>query len=89
MTQEHRNKLIRNRVALIQDLDAEAVLDHLIQGRVLTSEMAEEIQIQATRTRKAGGLLDMIPTRGDRAFALFCAALQETGQAHLAHLLEQ
>ncbi|XP_077628356.1 death domain-containing protein CRADD isoform X1 [Crocuta crocuta] len=53
------------------------VLQYLYQEGVLTENHVEEIKAQATGLRKTMLLLDILPSRGPRAFDVFLESLQE------------
>ena len=90
MTDENRKRLIRNRVLLARDLTIEgtSLLDFLVQEGVLSENMMEEVASGKTRYEQVKKLLDIIPRRSNDAFSIFCSALRETEQDHLAEALE-
>ncbi|KAB0392484.1 hypothetical protein E2I00_017190, partial [Balaenoptera physalus] len=53
------------------------VLQYLYQEGVLTESHVQEIKAQATGLRKTMLLLDILPTRGPKAFDAFLDSLQE------------
>ncbi|XP_078657015.1 uncharacterized protein LOC144903076 [Branchiostoma floridae x Branchiostoma belcheri] len=89
MSEARRTLLRRNHPTIYQELDATSVLGHLYQEGVLTGEMREEIlaipeERRHDRTRR---LLDLILQGDDRAFTVFCKALEHAGYPHLKQLL--
>lgn len=88
MDKKHRDLLRKNRMALVQDLEATHLLNFLYQEKGLTENDVETIKAQKTRTARAEKLLDLLPRRGPNAFDVFCRALADTdGQHHLLDLL--
>lgn len=89
MEKKHRELLRRNRVALVQDLDAKQLLNYIWQEGILTDNDVETIKVESTRNARAEKLLDIIPRRGPKAFDVFCEALNgNEGQRHLVFLLK-
>lgn len=89
MEKKHRDLLRKNRLALIQDLEATQLLNFLLQEGGLTESDVEIIKAQPTRTAKAEKLLDTLPRRGPKSFDVFYRALSTTdGQSHLVDLLK-
>ena len=88
MTAGHKQKLIQNRVRLIEDLEVAQVIPFLIQFGVLDDRMVEEVVRHPVRQDQVTALLDLVPRRGDEAFGIFCGALRHVNQAWLADLLE-
>ncbi|CAH1243937.1 Hypp7170 [Branchiostoma lanceolatum] len=91
MSEHHRNVIRKKYVPLSRDLEARYVMPHLYQEDVLMQEMMEDLDaIPDERcSYKARKLLDLIMTRGDRAFGVFKQALEESGYKHLAELLKE
>lgn len=81
MDDKHRNILRHNRSAVSRDLEPTKILPQLAD----VLDVQDEAKIRAKETRKEASyaLLDMLPRRGQRAFALFMEALRKK-QPHLA-----
>jgi len=46
MSKEHRDRLLKNRVALVKDMQiGEELLSHLMRDGILTSNMKERIEV--------------------------------------------
>ena len=89
MDERHKELLIKNRVRLVEDLDALPLLDYLCQEAILSGEEVDLITAQPTRASQTRKLLDILPTRGPQAFDTFCRALERTNvQRHLVTLLK-
>lgn len=86
MNHEDKLKLQRNRTAIVKDLDVNSVLDQLDQDGILTSDDRERIMAEKTAQDRCRFLLDMLPSRGPRAFSCFRKSLQRD-TAWLAALL--
>ncbi|CAH1243938.1 Hypp7171 [Branchiostoma lanceolatum] len=91
MSDRHRDVIRKKYIPLSRDLKSQHVLNCLYQEKVLTEEMMEDLAAIPDQRRgyKARKLLDLIMTRGDRAFGVFKQALEESGYRHLAELLEE
>lgn len=69
--------LRRHRVAILDDLYVDYVVDNLIAKDVLQPEHMDRINDQATRKDKARLLLDLLPTLGPKAYPEFIDSLHE------------
>ncbi|KAG7520153.1 caspase-9 [Solea senegalensis] len=88
MEEKHKQILQRNRIYLVTDMNPKDLYDGLIEKRVFTHDMIDEIKSAGTRRDQARQLVRDLETRGSRAFPLFLECLQETGQQNLAELLQ-
>ncbi|XP_059189262.1 caspase-9 [Centropristis striata] len=88
MEETHKKILLRNRTNLVENLDPSILYDGLIEKRVFTQDMIDEIKSSGTRRAQARQLVQDLATRGSRAFPLFLQCLQETEQHSLAELLQ-
>ncbi|XP_071985554.1 caspase-2 [Engystomops pustulosus] len=88
MQDHHKEALIKLRVRLIEEMVADELMEHLVSKKVLTPYMQEKIQSKGVSFRQNSALLDMLPKRGPEAFSIFCTALRDTDQEHLARQLE-
>ncbi|XP_078576043.1 uncharacterized protein LOC144861846 isoform X1 [Branchiostoma floridae x Branchiostoma japonicum] len=88
MSEHHKLILRHNRRIIVENLNVTSVLDYLFQEDVLTDEMMQTIgAIPEQRTNeRVRELLDILPSRGDRAFGVFCQAL-DNGYGYLADIL--
>ena len=89
MEKKHRDLLRRNRVTLVQDLEALRLLNYLFQEGTLSENDLDTVKAEKTRSAQAEKLLDILPRRGKKAFDVFCHALENTdGQGHLVDILK-
>ncbi|XP_003978524.2 caspase-9 [Takifugu rubripes] len=88
MEERHKKILQRNRTNLVGELDPSSLYDGLIEKRVFTHDMIDEIKSSGTRRDQARQLIRDLETRGSRAFPLFLECLQETGHHTLVELLQ-
>nr|CAB3227789.1 caspase-2 [Phallusia mammillata] len=88
MDPSHRLLLNAHRVQLLKDLDADEVLQILVSKQILNDRLVDRIQSKPTQFDKNVEFLTLLAKRGPAAFSLFVAALNETGQVHLAQLFE-
>ncbi|CAH1243939.1 CRADD [Branchiostoma lanceolatum] len=91
MSENHRELLKKKYVPLTRDLHANHVIPYLYQEGVLTEEMKERLDAipDEMRHKKSRLLLDLLPTRGDKAFEVFKTALDAFGFPFLAKLLDE
>ncbi|XP_035699861.1 uncharacterized protein LOC118432409 [Branchiostoma floridae] len=91
MSDSHRDLLRKKYVPLSRDLHPNHVIPYLYQEDVLTEEMKQRLDAipDEMRKKKSRLLLDMLPSRGDKAFDIFKTALDEGGFPFLAKLLDE
>ncbi|XP_013382554.1 malignant fibrous histiocytoma-amplified sequence 1 homolog [Lingula anatina] len=77
MTDIHRQAIRRNRVSIIKDMSPKAITDILNARGILTDSERERIMECLTREDKVHMFLDIIPTRGDNAFAELVDSLRD------------
>jgi len=87
MQRTDAERLRMSRVDIVTDMDVHKVLDHLHQDFIITPEDYERICNKETSQDRARLLLDILPTRGPKAFGIFVQALQEAGYDWLADKL--
>ena len=75
------------RVAIVDDLDVERIIAPLIQGGIVTSEDYQLICSKPTTQDRARYFLDILPTKGPKAFCTFVQALKDYGYDWLADRL--
>eukprot|EP00058_Branchiostoma_floridae_P013180 XP_002598668.1 hypothetical protein BRAFLDRAFT_67069 [Branchiostoma floridae] len=80
--------ITRNYVTLTKQLQAKAVIPHLIQEGILLREHREEILKCTTSQDMAQELLDKVMARGNCTDRLFVDVLRRSGHGHLADTLE-
>lgn len=78
MQPEHRALLRAHRLELSgQLLVSDSIVPFLYQESVLTEAQVEEIESQPSSRQKTLKLLDILPSRGPRAFGCFLRSLDE------------
>ncbi|XP_054757904.1 uncharacterized protein LOC129264056 [Lytechinus pictus] len=84
MTTKHREILLQVTPDLLNDLDADDIVPHLLADMIITSHDAAKVKAETTRRDKVSALLDIIPTRGDKAYGSFMECLKKMeGSTHL------
>ena len=78
------DKLRRKRVRIVENVDARLLIDFLFQEGILVTDDCEIIQSKVTAADRSRTLLDILPTRGPRAFGIFIAALRQSHYGWLA-----
>ena len=87
MQQEHKKRLTKNYVLLVNETPVTRVVDELVQRGILNEEMREMIHHQPTRKSKARTLLGILPRRGPQAFDAFCSSLLTVERTDLVNVL--
>ncbi|XP_078519941.1 death domain-containing protein CRADD [Lissotriton helveticus] len=78
MNTYHKELLRKHRLQLCAEVLVDGlVVQYLYQEGILTENHLQEISAEVTNQRKTMKLLDILPTRGPRAFAVFLDSLQE------------
>ncbi|KAJ8006826.1 hypothetical protein DPEC_G00111250 [Dallia pectoralis] len=78
MDPKHKEILRKHRVNLSNEiLIDDTIVQLLYQENILTDSQVEEIQAQQNNKKKTCRLLDILPTRGPRAFGTFLKSLEE------------
>ncbi|KAM4637109.1 caspase-2 isoform 2-T2 [Discoglossus pictus] len=85
----HREALIKLRITILKEMVLDELLEHLVAKKVLTDTMQEYITSEGNQFKRNVALLSLLPKRGPQAFDLFCKALIDTGQKHLAAQLKE
>jgi len=73
---------------LVELLNAEPLLDYLVQNGILGSAEAKSVRLERSSVRQNLFLLKRIDDRRRRALLLFINSLRLTGQHYLANLLD-
>ena len=89
MTDEHRRLLTKVKPKLIEHLKPFPVLAELEANVCLQKIELQTIKSRFTACEQSDCLLDILRTCPDIAFYKFKDALEETGQYHLAKLLDE
>ncbi|XP_075040686.1 death domain-containing protein CRADD-like [Mixophyes fleayi] len=78
MDPKHRDLLKKLRLELCLQALADGLVPHyLLQEGLITCDQLEEINSQVTSQRRTMKLLDILPTRGPKAFEIFLDSLTE------------
>ncbi|XP_053307320.1 caspase-2 isoform X2 [Spea bombifrons] len=89
MKDYHRKALKRKRLLLLKEMVPKELLQHLMSEGILTDYMYDKIAAESVPYDQNIALLNLLPKRGPQAFQVFCKALRETEQDHLANQLEE
>lgn len=78
MDPRHKEILRKHRLDLSdQILIEDTIVQFLYQENILTESQVDEVQSQISNKKKTLRLLDILPTRGPRAFGTFLNSLEE------------
>ncbi|VDI15888.1 caspase 2 [Mytilus galloprovincialis] len=87
MESKHKELLIRNRVELVENLNvSDGLFTQLIARKIFNQRMVRTIQHNRSPDQQAEELLNLLPTRGPKAFDAFCDSLKEDLQEHVVDL---
>ncbi|XP_033102468.1 uncharacterized protein LOC117105442 isoform X5 [Anneissia japonica] len=78
MNEFHKRILIQNRVRLVNDLQSETLINYMIQDEIMTPNHAEMLKSKLTTQYKNEYFLDLLATRGPKAFGSFLKNLKES-----------
>lgn len=84
MEKRHQEALRKNWIFLMDNLILDDLLDIMQEKEIFTTNMAEEVNVKATRKEKATHFLFTLIRRGPKAFDIFIEALRETDQGFIA-----
>ena len=87
MESKHREILKSNRVYLLDNLQPNAMVDHLMESKLLSEDDLEELRSERKTKEKIRFLLDKIPRKGPDAFDKFIDVLKKTDQEYIANKL--
>ncbi|XP_069006018.1 death domain-containing protein CRADD isoform X2 [Embiotoca jacksoni] len=89
MDPEHKAVLRKHRLEVSgQLLVSDSIVPFLYQEDILTDAQVEDIESQRTDRQKSLKLLDLLPSRGPRAFSAFLRSLHDFGWIRDRLLLE-
>lgn len=88
MTNDHRDILNKNREAIAEDLLVDDISSPLVSNLVFDDDDVELIRSEKTSRLQADKLLDLLVTRGDKAFDYFLSALK-LPYPHLVEILQE
>ncbi|KAL5010190.1 hypothetical protein ScPMuIL_012495 [Solemya velum] len=75
---------------LVDDLNVDELLDHLVAAEIFTFDDNERVRNQLTTKDKAIRLVELLVRKPhSEAFETFCDCLDETRQSHLASVLRK
>ena len=86
LSDERRRILRRVKRHLVRDMDAEEVLLQMTAENVFNTTEEERIKVKLTRSEKNEQLLDILPSKGEKAYEIFKETLQEV-HPHLANII--
>ena len=89
MTQEHKDKLIKNRIDLIENIRMKSILSYLLKWEILRTRDYDEIKSRIDENENCVELfLDILKMKSDEVYLNFIEVLRQTGHEHIADLLE-
>ena len=77
MDEKYRKILRRVRVELVRDMNVRKVLRHMAAADVFTVEDEDIVKSKGSRQEQCETFLDILPTRGSKAYGSFIKALKE------------
>ena len=89
MRDKDKEKIRRNWVILLTDLDAKALTPYFISAFVLVPDEDEKIRTFSTPKDQNDVFLKMIMKKGENAYNTLLLALEKTGNQHIVRSLEE
>ena len=86
LSDERRRILRRVKRHLVRDMDAEEVLLRMTAENIFNTTEEERIKVKLTRSEINEQLLDILPSKGEKAYKIFKETLQEV-HPHLANII--
>ena len=83
----HGDAIRRNWCSLLDEMDTEAVENHMIAQGALPLSKREELSTQTLRRRRREMLLEYVVARDSQVFECFLQALDAARQTHLSDRL--
>ena len=77
LSDERRRILRRVKRDLVRDMDANEVLLQMTAESIFNTTEEERIKVKPTRSEQNKQLLDILPTKGEKAYEIFKETLQE------------
>ena len=77
LSDERRGILRSAKRDLVRDMDAYEVLLHMTAENIFNTTEEERIKVKPTRSEQNKQLLDILPTKGEKAYEIFKETLQE------------
>ena len=77
MTQHHRKILRSARVFLLENLDIDLIIPHLVSELLLSAADEDGLAAKQTKRDKIKYLLDLLPRKGDKGYSALMKVLEE------------
>ena len=82
------NCSLTSRRELVERLESEPIFDYLVQNGVMECTEADKLRGEPSDAKKNLTVLRHVETQDEAVYGLFINALRQTGQHHLANLLD-
>ena len=89
MSKAHKDKLQIHFHDLISNMSVDELVSRMVAGQVFTLHEAQKIRAKPDDEERAFKFLDIIRKKSEAAYYHLVEALRETGQPHLANLLQR
>ena len=89
--EEEKKVLAKNRKFIVDNLEADDVIDELIQSRLMGANAAQRVQlVGVSRVEKSRIIVEQLNTCGPGSLKVFCGILRRCGrQSFIADQLEK
>ena len=88
MTECHRNVLRKVRVYMLENLEVDLIITHLVSELILTALDEDELSAAGTKRKRITHLLEILPRKGDLGYTKFMKVLQEHQNFIYVHMRE-
>eukprot|EP00058_Branchiostoma_floridae_P019134 XP_002604623.1 hypothetical protein BRAFLDRAFT_126782 [Branchiostoma floridae] len=88
MKVKQRQLIFANRPAIVDSIQLDSVLDHMVKEGEFTQSQADELRKMPFRFSRNSRFVDLLLTKGSHNYNAFCDALKESDQLELARVME-
>ncbi|CAH1269950.1 Hypp4261 [Branchiostoma lanceolatum] len=88
MKVKQRQLIFANRPAIVDSIQLDSVLDHMVKEGEFTQSQADDLRKMPFRFSRNSRFVDLLLTKGSHNYNAFCDALKDSDQLELARVME-
>jgi len=88
MTKEHKRTITVNLVILVENMNMENIMIHLIRDDIVSNQERKEILAEVGEKQAEKFLVDILPKKADSAYKKLIYVLRETRNHQIANVLD-
>ncbi|KAI8520220.1 luteolysis [Branchiostoma belcheri] len=88
MKVKQRQLIFANRPAIVDSIQLDSVLDHMVKEGEFTQSQADDLRKMPFRFTRNSRFVDLLLTKGSHNYNTFCDALRDSDQLELARVME-